>query len=49
MTSKIKKPMDRGEAIKILSEVKMCLDELNVEYWLDQGTSLGAVKDKDYI
>lgn len=49
MIGKIKKPLDKCEAIKILCEVKMCLDELNVEYWLDQGTSLGAVRDKDFI
>jgi len=46
---RIKEPINKTEAVKVLREVKICLDEAGVEYWLDQGTLLGAVRDGDFI
>ena len=34
---------------KIFVDVKNCLDEQNIQYWLDSGTLLGVVRDKNMI
>lgn len=41
--------MDEKAAIKSLMELKEILDEYNVEYWLDCGTLLGAVREGKLI
>jgi len=41
--------MDEEEAIKVLTQVKRILDKYGVEYWLDCGTLLGAVRDGKFI
>jgi len=46
---RIKEPLNKLEAVKVLKEVKICLDGAGVEYWLDQGSLLGAIRDKDFI
>lgn len=45
---------DRREAFKkygqeCLERTKKALDNINVEFWLDYGTLLGAVREKDFI
>lgn len=41
--------MREERAIKDLKEIKEILDEVNVRYWLDCGTLLGAVRDGKII
>ena len=41
--------MKEEAGIKVLKEVKEVFDEYDVEYWLDQGTLLGAVRDEKFI
>ena len=41
--------MNEEEAIRCLRDAKEILDEAGVRYWLDQGTLLGAVRDKQII
>ncbi|HEC93743.1 MAG TPA: hypothetical protein ENI51_12315 [Candidatus Atribacteria bacterium] len=41
--------MDEKVAIKLLKEVKEILDEYNIEFWLDSGTLLGAIRDGKFI
>lgn len=33
----------------LLSQVKLIFDELNIQYWLEYGTLLGAIRDKNFI
>jgi phosphorylcholine metabolism protein LicD len=37
------------EAVEILKKIKKIFDKHNIEYWLDEGTLLGAVRDKKFI
>ncbi len=41
--------MNEEAAIKTLLEVKAVLDKHGVEYWIDSGTLLGAVRDGKFI
>lgn len=41
--------MNEKTAIKSLQQVKRVFDKYNVEYWLDVGTLLGAVRDRKNI
>jgi len=41
--------MDEGAAVEALKEVKNILDKSDIEYWLDMGTPLGAVRDGKII
>ncbi len=41
--------MDEKKAIEALRQVKEVLDNYDVEYWLDYGTLLGAVRDGKII
>ncbi|MFB0562330.1 MAG: LicD family protein [Candidatus Lokiarchaeia archaeon] len=41
--------MDEKVAIEALREVKEILDKHGIEYWLDYGTLLGAVRDRRFI
>lgn len=41
--------MDKDLATKLLSDVVAALDRHGVEYWLDYGTLLGAVRQNDFI
>ena len=38
----------KEEAVKNLKTIKSILDELNVKFWIDGGTCLGAYRDKDF-
>lgn len=40
--------MIKEEAVKNLKDIKGILDELNIPFWLDDGTCLGAYRDKDF-
>jgi len=33
----------------LLSQIKLIFDELNIQYWLEYGTLLGAIRDKKFI
>ncbi|RLF45878.1 MAG: hypothetical protein DRN09_01115, partial [Thermoplasmata archaeon] len=41
--------MDEKVAVEALRQVKEILDKYGVEYWLDSGTLLGAVRDGKFI
>lgn len=41
--------MDEEKWVKALYEVKQALDNADIEYWLDQGTLLGAVREGKFI
>lgn len=41
--------MKEEVAIGVLKQVKEILDDHDIEYWLDQGTLLGAVRDGKFI
>ena len=41
--------MDEKVAVEALRQVKEILDKHGVEYWLDCGTLLGAVRDGKFI
>jgi phosphorylcholine metabolism protein LicD len=41
--------MDEKVAIEALRQVKEVLDKPGIEYWLDTGTLLGAVRDEKFI
>ena len=41
--------MDINKAIKSLLQIKKILDKYDIEYWLDEGSLLGAVRDKRLI
>ena len=41
--------MKEETAIKVLKQVKEVFDEHGIVYWLDQGTLLGAVRDRKFI
>ena len=41
--------MDEKSAIKVLKEIKNILDDGDIEYWLDHGALLGAVRDGKFI
>jgi len=41
--------MDEKEARHALKKVKQALDKKNIEYWLDAGTLLGAVRENRFI
>lgn len=41
--------MKESAAINALRQVKDILDKSNIEYWLDEGTLLGAVREKSII
>jgi hypothetical protein len=36
-------------SIRALKKIKKTFDENNIEYWLDEGTLLGAVREKSFI
>lgn len=38
----------KEQAIQNLKDFKAILDELNITFWLDGGTALGAYRDKDF-
>ena len=38
----------KEEAVKNLRDIKSILDELDITWWLDCGTCLGAYRDKDF-
>lgn len=40
---------DEMHAVEILREVKSILDKKKIQYWLDSGTLLGAIRDKKLI
>ncbi|MBE9503674.1 MAG: LicD family protein, partial [Proteobacteria bacterium] len=46
---KSEEPIDRGNAIKALKEVKQILDSFGVTFFLRQGTCLGAIRDNDLL
>lgn len=41
--------MDEDTAVETLKQLKEIFDKHDIEYWLDQGTLLGAVRDKKFI
>jgi len=41
--------MDEKVAVEALRQVKRILDEHGIEYWLDCGTLLGAIREKRFI
>lgn len=41
--------MEEEKAIELLKEVKIILDKHNIHYWLDDGTLLGAVREKKLV
>ena len=41
--------MDEKAAVEALREVKEILDKHGIEYWLDCGTLLGAIRDRKFI
>lgn len=41
--------MDEKVAIEALKQIKEVLDKQGIEYWLDMGTLLGAVRDGKFI
>jgi len=41
--------MNELEAVESLQIVKNILDKYNIDYWLDEGTLLGAVREKRFI
>jgi len=41
--------VDEKAAVEALKEVKEVLDEYNIEFWLDLGTLLGAVRSGKFI
>jgi phosphorylcholine metabolism protein LicD len=41
--------MDKKTAVKMLRQVKEVLDKHDVEFWLDYGTLLGAIRDNEFI
>lgn len=45
----IDKKLIKGESVALLKEVKAIMDKHHVNFWLDQGTLLGAVRDDDFI
>lgn len=38
----------KEQAIQNLKDIKQILDDLNITFWLDCGTCLGAYRDKDF-
>ena len=45
----MKKSLDEKESLKLLKEVKSILDKENLTYWLEDGTLLGAIREKRMI
>ena len=41
--------MREKDAIGVLADIKEILDEHDIVFWLDQGTMLGAYRDKEFI
>ena len=41
--------MDEKKAIECLRDLKQIMDDAGAEFWLDQGTLLGAVRDGKII
>lgn len=41
--------MKEKTLLKYLKQIKTILDKHNIEYWLDEGTLLGAVREKKFI
>jgi len=41
--------MNEKEAIRVLGQVTENLDKHGIEYWLDMGTLLGAIREKKFI
>lgn len=41
--------MNEKVAVEVLKLIKEILDKHDVEYWLDEGTLLGAVRDRKFI
>jgi len=41
--------MDESRAVSVLSEVKKILDYQKIEFWLESGTLLGAIRENKFI
>jgi len=48
-TIEIDKRLIRQNSINLLREIQSVLDKNSINFWIDQGTLLGAIRDNDFI